>query len=75
MSSVQIRLGRAVRRLRLAHGSSQEKFALDANINRSYMGQIERGEVNISLTNLERLAEGLGMTMGELMTEVDREKQ
>ena len=74
MRPVQLRLGRAVRRLRLAQGYSQERFALDANVNRSYMGQIERGEVNISLTNLERLAEGLGITMGELMTEVDKEK-
>lgn len=74
MRSAQIRFGLAVRRLRLARGYTQEKFALDANINRSYMGQIERGEVNISLTNLERLAKGLKMTMGELMAEVDREK-
>lgn len=73
MKSAQIRLGLAVRRLRLAQGYTQEKFAMDAKINRSYMGQIERGEVNITLSNLERLAHGLKMTLGELMAEVDRE--
>ena len=73
MKSAQIRFGLAIRRLRLAQGYTQEKFALDANINRSYMGQIERGEINITLSNLERLAKGRKMTMGELMAEVDRE--
>ncbi len=74
MRSIQKRLGLAVRRLRLSQGYSQEKFAAAANLNRSYMGQLERGEVNISLSNLERLAKGLGLTIGELMIEVDEQK-
>jgi transcriptional regulator with XRE-family HTH domain len=74
MRSIQQRLGLAVRRLRLSQGYSQEKFAATANLNRSYMGQLERGEVNISLANLERLANGLGLTIGQLMLEVDDQK-
>ena len=74
MADIRVRFGKAVRRLRLAREHSQEAFAANAKINRSYMGQIERGEVNISLDSIEKIADSLKITVGELMTEVDKER-
>lgn len=74
MKSLQVRLGSAVRRLREQAGFSQEGFAAHAKIARAYMGQVERGHVNLTLTTLERIADALNMTVGALMTEADREK-
>ena len=73
MTSIKVRLGKAIRRLRAVAGYSQEKFAAEAEINRGYMGEIERGEVNLSIENIEKIADALDMTVGELMTEVDKE--
>lgn len=59
MSTLRARFGKTVRRLRLAakpREISQERFALLAGINRSYMGRIERGEVNASLDLIERIS-------------------
>ena len=71
MEDIKIRFGNAVRRLRLERGYTQEGFAAKAKINRSYMGQIERGEINITIEGVERIAIGLGIKVGELMSEVD----
>jgi len=65
--------GAAVRRLRAGRGLSQEQFAELAGLHRTYLGGIERGERNVSLVNINRLARALGLTLGELMTEVNRE--
>ena len=74
MANIRARFGKAVRRLRLERGQSQEGFAAKAKINRSYMGRIERGEVNISLDSIEKIARSLQLTIGALMTEVDAER-
>jgi transcriptional regulator with XRE-family HTH domain len=70
---LRARLGRAVRRLRAAAGYSQEGFADAIRVHRTYVGSVERGEVNISLDNLERLAVGLALTPWELLREAERE--
>ncbi|MCB8043614.1 helix-turn-helix transcriptional regulator [Microbacterium oxydans] len=48
-----------VRQLRLAAGLSQEELAHRAELDRSYVGQVERGERNISLDNIYRLADAV----------------
>ena len=50
----------AVRRLRRAKGWSQEEMAARSQLHRTYIGAIERGEGNITLDTLDRLAEALG---------------
>lgn len=67
MQNIRERLGAAVRKLRKERGYSQESFAIKAKLGRSYMGQIERGEINISIDNIEKIARGLEMSVGELM--------
>jgi transcriptional regulator with XRE-family HTH domain len=65
--------GKAVRRLRVERGYSQEAFAAKAKVGRSYMGQVERGEVNISIDNIQKIAKGLGLTPGQLLLAADAE--
>lgn len=60
--------GARVRELRKAVGLSQEDLAHRADLDRSYVGQVERGERNISLDNIHRLAEALETRAEVLMS-------
>ena len=60
-------LGRAIRAARRERGFAQEAFAAHAGIDRSYFGAIERGEFNVSLDMIVRLANGLGVSASELL--------
>ena len=61
--------GDAVRAARLEQGISQETLADLAGIDRSYMGGIERGEHNVALINIQKVAAALGVSIAELMTQ------
>jgi transcriptional regulator with XRE-family HTH domain len=61
-----VALGSAIRDLRLKAGLSQEAFADEAGIDRSYAGGIERGEHNVALINLMKIASALNMTLAQL---------
>jgi transcriptional regulator with XRE-family HTH domain len=63
-----------VREARLAHGISQERLAELAQVHRTYIGDIERGERNVSLRNIERLADALGLTMATLMASTEHRR-
>lgn len=71
MTTSQKKLGQAVRRLRQERDFSQESFADHVKVHRVYMGVVERGEVNLTLANIEKVAHGLGMKMWELLREAD----
>jgi len=60
-------LGRRVRELRAARKWSQEEFAHVSGLHRTYIGQIERGEKNISFDNLSKVAGVLDVTLSELL--------
>lgn len=60
--------GQAVRALRVANGLTQEELADRAGLDRSYIGGVERGERNPSLSVIEKIAEGLGVTLAELFS-------
>jgi transcriptional regulator with XRE-family HTH domain len=62
-----VSLGQAVRELRLAKGWSQEAFADYVGIDRSYIGGIERGEHNLALINLIKIASTLGIKAAQLL--------
>ncbi|MDR5899458.1 helix-turn-helix transcriptional regulator [Halomonas vilamensis] len=64
-------LGRSIREKRKERGFSQDGFALVAGIDRSYMGRIERGEVNITVEKLYRLAAVLSCEPASLLPSVD----
>jgi transcriptional regulator with XRE-family HTH domain len=61
------RFGRRVRDLRVKAGFSQEAFAEACDMDRTYMGGIERGERNVSLRNINRIARALRIPLAELM--------
>jgi len=63
---IRRRLGLNVRRLRRARGWSQEEFAERAGLHRTYVSGVERGVRNPTITIVERLAEALEATIGEL---------
>jgi transcriptional regulator with XRE-family HTH domain len=60
-------LGQAIRHYRAARGLSQEALAVDADLDRSYVGGIERGEHNITVMNLKKIAEALDVKMSEIL--------
>ncbi|MCS6123996.1 helix-turn-helix transcriptional regulator [Shewanella xiamenensis] len=67
MKDLAIQFGAKLREERKRRGISQEKVALLTEIDRSYMGRIERGEVNITLEKAYQLAEALGCDIRELL--------
>ena len=58
--------GKRVRELRTEKGLSQEGLALVCDLDRTYIGGIERGERNVSLVNIQKIASALGVTVREL---------
>lgn len=62
-----VALGEAIRRIRLSKGISQEKLALLAEVDRSYVGRIERGDNNVAVLTLSRLAHALSISLATLM--------
>jgi transcriptional regulator with XRE-family HTH domain len=58
---LQRRVGRRLRAIRVARALSQEDFADAAGVHRTYMGGLERGERNLTLRGLERMAERIGV--------------
>jgi len=68
---VLVDLGAAIRRARKAEGLSQEALAVDAQLDRSYMGGIERGEHNLTIMNLTRIADALRVKPSELLASAD----
>lgn len=58
--------GRRVRELRTAKGLSQEALALACDLDRTYIGGIERGERNVSIVNIQKIATALGVPVREL---------
>lgn len=64
--SLAKKLGKQVRVLRKEQGYSQESFAYKLKLHRTYIGSIERGEKNITLKNLEKVAQCLGVKISDL---------
>jgi transcriptional regulator with XRE-family HTH domain len=65
-AQIQQRFGERVRKLRKQKGLSQEGLALACDMDRSYIGGVERGERNISIINIYRIAKALGVPAKEL---------
>ena len=66
MHDIRTRFGDRIRQLRNDRGWSQEELADRAGLHRTYIGSVERGEQNLSLVNIERLAATLGVSLAEL---------
>ncbi len=63
---IQVKIGQRIKELRSSAGLSQEKFALKIGMDRTYFASVEAGKRNIAIVNLEKIANGLEITLSEL---------
>jgi len=66
MENLKIKIGQRIKKIRVKQGLSQEKLALLADLDRTYIPSIESGKRNISITVLEKISNALGMTVSEV---------
>jgi transcriptional regulator with XRE-family HTH domain len=69
--TIQERIGKRITQLRKEKNLSQQKFAYEADIERSYLTHIEKGRKNISIGTLARILEPLGVTINEFFNHKD----
>ena len=67
MTKLSVEIGQLIRTQRTQQGITQESLALQCGIDRSYMGRIERGEVNLTVEKLYEIASVLGASAKELL--------
>ena len=65
--SVRMAFGARVREIRRRQGIAQERLALLSGLDRSYMGRVERGERNVTLVNICKIANGLNVSAATLL--------
>lgn len=70
--NLQQKLGLAIIKLRKEKGLSQEKFALEADVDRRYMSDLENGKRNPSLEIIEKIANRLEISISKLFLEVEK---
>jgi transcriptional regulator with XRE-family HTH domain len=64
---ILIKFGDKIRELRKEKGLSQEQLSFKAGLHRTYIGMIERGEKNITLVNIEKIANALDASINDLL--------
>lgn len=69
--SPELKIGLAVRTRRLECGWSQEDLSFEAGLHRTYIGAIERGEKNVTVKNLIKVAEALGIKCSFLLEQAN----
>jgi transcriptional regulator with XRE-family HTH domain len=69
IDDAQKKLGSVIRERRRTAGISQEAFATEVGIHRTYIGAVERGERNVSLANILRIARALNVSAAQLFNE------
>ncbi|MBR3517869.1 MAG: helix-turn-helix transcriptional regulator [Lachnospiraceae bacterium] len=67
---IRLRFGNAVRKLRMQKNISQEDFAYLCGLHRTYISDIELGKRNISLDNIEKIAEAFNISLADLFKEI-----
>lgn len=67
---IEKEFGKRIKELRLSLGLSQEKFALSINMDRTYYASVENGNRNISLININKIAQGFNVSLEELFKNI-----
>ncbi len=67
MAKINKEVGLRIRKYRVKKRLSQEELAFEAGLHRAYIGQIERGEKNIGVQNLEKIAQALTIKLSKLI--------
>jgi transcriptional regulator with XRE-family HTH domain len=68
---IKERFGKNLKRIRLEKGISQESLAFAAELDRTYIPSIEKGDRNVSITVAEKLANALNVQISELFEDID----
>lgn len=71
VTAIAIKFGRLIRTRRAKQGLSQEALAELAGLNRSYLGEVERGAASASIDTLEKLATALGERLSDLLRDCE----
>lgn len=75
MTELVKRLGNRIRFLRKEKGMSQEQLGELSGLHTNYVGQVERGEKNVTVESLEKICRGLGVSMEDLFRHIDPSPQ
>ena len=75
MASIQLSFGKCIRFYRNKIGLSQEKFALLINMDRTYYASVEAGKRNISIANIQKIANGLGVPISQLFMCIETDEE
>lgn len=70
-SELAVKIGREIRTIRSEQSRSQEALADDCGINRTYMGNIERGEKDISVVMTKRIIQTLGLSLEQFFARLN----
>jgi len=68
MADIQVKLGEKIKKIRKENGLSQEQLATKSKLHRTYISDIERGDRNVSIRNIEKIAKALGVTISDLLS-------
>ncbi|MCD9024707.1 helix-turn-helix domain-containing protein [Cohnella silvisoli] len=71
MADITKKVGERIRLLRITKGFSREKLSELSDINANYIGQVERGEKNLTIETLQKLIRGMSVTLEELFRHLD----
>jgi transcriptional regulator with XRE-family HTH domain len=70
--SILIAFGHTIRKLRIEKGISQEAFANMCDLHRTYISDVELGKRNVSLENIQKMAEALSLSIHDVFSEVEK---
>jgi transcriptional regulator with XRE-family HTH domain len=62
---IKEKIGKRLRELRIVKGLSQEKFSFECELDRTYIASIEQGRRNVSIVNIEKIANACGISVSE----------
>lgn len=68
---ITVALGKRIQELRKQTGLSQEKFALQIGMDRTYYASVESGKRNVAIRNIKKIADGLGVDLAQLFEGVE----
>ncbi len=67
-SDLRVSIGERVRVVRISRGLTQSELALRASMNRNHLGEVERGETNVTVQTVTRIAQALGVPVESLFS-------
>jgi len=67
MEKINKQVGKQIHVLRQRQGISQEELADICGLHRSHLGQIERGELNVTVVTVQRIGHGLGVSLNQIL--------